>query len=152
MGIFAGNLRDMINFNVEVEGFRLTERTKKKSWLKNLIQSHGKKVGELNYIFLSDEELLEINIQYLDHHTYTDIITFDNSDEEKMIEGDIFISVDRVRENAQTFKVSFEQELLRVMAHGVLHLLGLKDKTEEDSKLMRAGEEKAIAAYFSLES
>lgn len=139
----------MINFNVEVSGFKLEERNKKKAWLKALIQEKGKKVGELNYIFLSDEELLKINLEYLNHNTYTDIITFDNAEDGDKIEGDIFISVDRVRENAEKFKTTFERELLRVMAHGVLHLLGFRDKKEEEITAMRTGEEAAISAYLT---
>jgi probable rRNA maturation factor len=139
----------MINLNVEVGGFKLGDRSKKKSWIKELVQKEGKKVGELNYIFLSDEDLLKINLEYLDHNTYTDIITFDNSEDELKIEGDIFISVDRVRENAEKFSTTFDRELIRVMAHGVLHLLGLKDKKEEEIAAMRAAEEAAIAAYFT---
>ncbi|MBX2951004.1 MAG: rRNA maturation RNase YbeY [Leadbetterella sp.] len=138
----------MINFNVELSGFRLTERNRKKELLKQIIREHGFKPGELNYIFVSDEELLKINIEYLNHHTYTDIITFDNSESDQMIEGDIFISVERVRENAAKYQTSFEQELIRVMAHGVLHLAGYKDKKPEEAQAMREGEERALKAYF----
>ncbi len=138
----------MISFNIEVSGFRLTERNRKKELLKGIIREHGFKPGELNYIFVSDEELLKINIEYLNHQTYTDIITFDNSESEERIEGDIFISVDRVRENALKFKTSFERELIRVMAHGVLHLAGYKDKKTEEAQAMREAEERALNAYF----
>lgn len=139
----------MINFNVELSGFRLTDRNRKKELLKQIIKEHGFKPGELNYIFVSDEELLKINIEYLNHHTYTDIITFDNSESDKLIEGDIFISVDRVRENAEKFKTPFENELIRVMAHGVLHLAGYKDKKPEEAQAMREAEERALRAYFT---
>jgi len=142
----------MINFNIELEGFRLTERNRKKELLKSIVKEHGFKPGELNYIFVSDEELLKINIEYLNHHTYTDIITFDNSESDKQIEGDIFISIDRVRENAAKFKTSFERELIRVMAHGVLHLAGYKDKKPEEAQAMRDAEERALKAYFTEES
>ncbi len=139
----------MINFNITLEGFRLTDRNRKKELLKQIIKEHGFKPGELNYIFVSDEELLKINIEYLNHHTYTDIITFDNSESDKLIEGDIFISVDRVRENARKFKTPFENELIRVMAHGVLHLAGYKDKKPEEAQAMREAEERALRAYFT---
>ncbi len=137
----------MITFNVEVGGFKLVDRNKKKNWLKALAGLHHNKVGELNYVFLSDEELLKINVEYLDHDTYTDIITFDNSEEEGIVEGDIFLSIDRIRENAKDFGVEFESELLRVLAHGVLHLVGFKDKTEGDAETMRSKEEEAILLY-----
>jgi len=142
----------MINFNIELGGFRLTERNRKKELLKRIIREHGFRPGELNYIFMSDEDLLQINIEYLNHSTYTDIITFDNSETDDTIEGDIFISVDRVRENAEKFGTGFESELVRVMAHGVLHLAGYKDKKPEEAQAMRAAEEKALKAYFTDES
>ena len=140
----------MINFNIETSGFVLKERQKKKKLLKSIIEKHGFKQGEINYIFLDDEDLLKINVEYLNHNTYTDIITFDNSDSEKIIEGDIFISVDRVKENAEKFKAPFENELVRVLSHGVLHLVGYKDKSTEDAVKMRAAEESAIQEYLSL--
>lgn len=142
----------MINFNIELEGFRLTERNRKKELLKSIIREHGFKPGELNYIFVSDEELLKINMEYLNHPTYTDIITFDNSESDKVIEGDIFISIDRVKDNADKFKTSFERELIRVMAHGVLHLAGYKDKKPEEAQAMREAEERALKTYFTEES
>lgn len=139
----------MINFNIELSGFRLTDRNRKKELLKQIIREHGFKPGELNYIFLSDEALLKINIEYLNHHTYTDIITFDNSESDKLIEGDIFISIDRVRENAEKFRTPFENELVRVMAHGVLHLAGYKDKKPEEAQAMREAEERALKTFFT---
>ena len=142
----------MINFNLEWEGFRLTERRRKREWLKGLIKEQGYTPGDLSYIFLDDEALLRINIEYLNHSTYTDIITFDNSETEKKIEGDIFISVERVKENAEKFKTPFERELLRVMAHGILHLMGYKDKKPEEAQAMRHAEEAAIQRYFTEES
>lgn len=140
----------MINFNVELDGFKLTERKKKKDFLKTLVKNYGFKLGELNYIFLSDEDLLQVNIDYLNHNTYTDIITFDNSDDDKTIEGDIFVSVDRIKENAEKFKVEFENEFIRVLSHGVLHLIGFKDKTEEEALKMRKAEEEALQLYFQI--
>ncbi|MBL0326788.1 MAG: rRNA maturation RNase YbeY [Cytophagaceae bacterium] len=131
----------MINFHSEKEGFKLKEILKKKRWLKELAQNEGFKILELSYIFMDDESLLKINIEYLQHDTYTDIITFDNSEKKGKIEGDIFISVDRVMENASKFKVDFETELLRVLAHGLLHLCGYKDKKDDEVKIMRAKED-----------
>lgn len=137
----------MISFNIEVEKFKISDIRKKKAWLKDLANEQGFKLKELNYVFLSDEELLKMNIEYLNHDTYTDIITFDNSEKEDEIEGDIFISVDRVAENSGKFQVEFETELCRVMAHGLLHLCGYLDKKPADVKLMREMEEKYIAKY-----
>ncbi|MCA0362836.1 MAG: rRNA maturation RNase YbeY [Bacteroidetes bacterium] len=131
----------MISFYSKKEGFKVKEVLKKKKWLKKLAENEGFKISELSYIFMDDEALLKINIEYLQHDTYTDIITFDNSEKKGKIEGDIFISVDRVNENATKFKVDFETELLRVLAHGLLHLCGYKDKKKEEETLMRAKEE-----------
>ncbi len=137
----------MINFNVEIEKFKISDTRKKKAWLKDLVIEQGFKLKELNYVFLSDQELLKMNIEYLKHDTYTDIITFDNSEKENEIEGDIFISIDRVADNSKKFQVVFETELCRVMAHGVLHLCGYLDKKTADAKLMREMEEKYIIKY-----
>ena len=111
-----------------------------KKWLKETIEKEGYKLGELNYIFCSDEYLHQMNISYLNHDTLTDIITFDNSDVEGKIIGDIFISIDRVTENAKKFDVEFTDELNRVMVHGALHLVGYKDKKKEEQEKMRAKE------------
>ena len=105
------------------------------AWLKEIISLHDKKVGDISVIFCSDSYLLDVNKQYLEHDYFTDIITFDYV-EGNMISGDIFISVDRVLENSKLFKVSFSEELHRIMAHGVLHLLGYKDKCDEDKVMM----------------
>jgi rRNA maturation RNase YbeY len=137
----------MINFNIETDGFKILDIRKKKSWIKDLVKEQGFKLGELSYIFLNDEGLHKINLEYLKHDTYTDIITFDNSEDEDEIEGDIFISVERIAENAKKFKVDFEIELTRVMAHGVLHLCGYLDKKPDDVKLMREMEDKYVAKY-----
>jgi rRNA maturation RNase YbeY len=143
-------------------------RTKFRQGLTALIENKGKTPGEISYIFCTDEELLQINRKHLQHDTYTDIITFDytknstnfdkktaadektrkRSQKTKIISGDIFISVERVRENAHTFNTTFKQELQRVMIHGVLHLLGLKDKTPAEEKKMRIAENDAILRFF----
>lgn len=118
-----------------------------KVWLQKIITNEGFELLHINYIFCSDEYLLEVNKTYLDHDYYTDIITFDNSDEEQFIESDIFISLERVAENAKQLGIEFEQELKRVMAHGVLHLCGYGDKTEEEAQLMREKENGAIVLF-----
>jgi probable rRNA maturation factor len=125
-----------ISFFEEDISYKLKNKKKAKQWIKDTIAAEGYKLGQLNYIFCSDAYLLNINQQYLDHDTYTDIITFDNSEKEKVITGDIFISIDRILENAAKFNQSVIDELHRVIIHGVLHLLGYKDKTPEDNKKM----------------
>ncbi len=131
----------MINFNIEVPNLKLNDRIKKKKWLKSIAESEKFKIVEANYIFLDDEGLLKINQEYLNHDTYTDIITFDNSEKKGAIETDIFLSVDRIKENATLFKVTFDEELHRVMAHGILHLCGYKDKSKEEKVVMRSKED-----------
>ncbi len=111
--------------------------------INDLIKSEKKNKGEISFIFCSDKYLLEINKEYLQHDYYTDVITFDYS-ENNIISGDIFISIDRVKENADTYKVSFENELYRVMLHGVLHLVGYNDKTKEEQKIMRQKEDEYL--------
>jgi probable rRNA maturation factor len=118
-----------ISFFEEDISFKLKNKTLVRQWITDTIIAEGFKLKELTYIFCSDAYLLQINRQYLEHDTYTDIITFDNSVTEKVIIGDIFISIDRVRENAAAFKVSETDELHRVIVHGVLHLLGYTDKS-----------------------
>lgn len=135
----------MISFNYET-GFELSDEASYSTWLSGVIRSEGKKEGEINYIFCDDDYLLQMNIQYLDHDTLTDIISFDYT-VGKEINGDIFISVERVRENAADFNVPFEEELKRVMAHGILHYCGYKDKTEEDERLMRKKEDEKTAMF-----
>ena len=139
-----------INFFTEDIKFNLPEKQKRKAWLKKIALSESFKVGELNYIFCSDEYLYQINVDYLNHHTYTDIITFDNSEEEKLIEGDIFVSIDRIKENAQKHSQEELSELSRVISHGLLHLMGYKDKTKADAELMRSKEAFAIELFETL--
>lgn len=136
-----------INFFEEEVSFSLKEKRKRKTWLKKIAETENYKISELNYIFCSDEYLLNINVEYLDHDTYTDIITFDNSEDEKVLEGDIFISIERVRENSQILEVNEEEELSRVISHGLFHLLGYKDKSDEEASLMRKKEEFAINLF-----
>ena len=136
-----------INFFSEEIKFDLPQKLKRKNWLKKIAESENFQVGELNYIFCSDEYLYQINVDYLDHHTYTDIITFDNSEEDLKIEGDIFISIDRVKENAVKHQQTEERELSRVISHGIFHLVGYKDKSHSEAKQMRAKEEFAIELF-----
>ena len=117
-----------------------------KNWIKSVILSEEKKIGNINYVFCSDEYLLEVNKQYLDHDYYTDIITFDYV-EANVISGDIFVSVDRVKDNASQFGVSFDVELRRILVHGVLHLIGFPDKKPEEKKLMTSKEDQYLAIF-----
>ena len=127
--------------------FDLRKLRKHKNWLVKLAHHYKYQIEELNYIFCSDEYLHSINLEYLDHDTYTDIITFDMQEETskgKTVESDIFISVDRVKENADQLNIEMLQELTRVMAHGLLHLIGFKDKTSEEKTEMRLAENMAL--------
>ena len=133
-----------ISFFEEDIQYNLKDKIKVKQWIKDTIAAEGYKLDELTYIFCSDAYLLQINQQYLNHDTYTDIITFDNSSEDKVITGDIFISIERIRENAAKFNQSIADELHRVIIHGALHLLGYKDKTAIDSKNMTQMEDKYL--------
>lgn len=135
-----------VNFFAEDIDFAVPSPRKLSSWIQKAIEKEGFSTKELNYIFCSDTYLLNINQQYLAHNTLTDIITFDNSEEDGEVEGDIFISIDRVRENAEKFKTSFFNELCRVVIHGALHLAGYTDKSKDEKELMREKEE----AYLSL--
>lgn len=135
----------MINFNYETD-FKLVDEDKYPEWVAAIHKSEGFMLGELNYIFCDDTYLLGINQTYLKHDDYTDIITFDYT-AGKIVTGDIYISVERVKDNAGLFKVSFENELLRVMAHGLLHLMGFKDKSEHHSAQMREKEEEKIKMF-----
>ena len=135
----------MISFNYELD-FKLEDETAYSDWLSKVISSEIRDEGEVNYIFCDDDYLLEINQQYLGHDTLTDIISFDYSIGNEL-HGDIFISVERVRENAVDFNVDFEEELKRVLIHGVLHYCGYKDKSEGDEKLMRQKEEEKMKMF-----
>lgn len=135
----------MIYFNSELKSFKLAQKQKIKNALKLIAENEGKKIDELNYIFVDDNALLEINKQFLAHDTFTDIITFDNNDDDdEYIEGDIFVSVERVEENAVNYEVEFLEEIYRVLSHGLLHLCGYGDKSEAEKILMRQKEDAAI--------
>jgi probable rRNA maturation factor len=135
----------MINFNYESD-FNLDNEEAVAAWMSAVIVSENKKEGEINYIFCDDEYLHKINLEYLNHDNLTDIISFDYTVGNE-INGDIFISVERVQDNANDFEVSFETELRRVMAHGVLHYCGYKDKGEENERLMRSKEDEKMAMF-----
>ncbi|GEC70735.1 rRNA maturation RNase YbeY [Flavobacterium flevense] len=135
----------MINFNYESD-FNLENEEAIASWLSAVIVSEKKKEGEINYIFCDDDYLHKINLEYLNHDTLTDIISFDYTMGNEL-NGDIFISVERVQDNAADFNVSFEEELKRVLVHGVLHYCGYKDKDEESERLMRSKEDEKIAMF-----
>ncbi len=131
----------MINFFNEDVDFKVAHPRKTKTWLKSIIETEGYELNQLNYVFCSDEYLLGINRQYLNHDFYTDIITFDNSEIEGKVEGDIFVSIDRVQENAKELNKPFEEELRRVLAHGILHLVGYDDIEDEQELEMRNKED-----------
>lgn len=137
----------MITFQCADLNLKIKQKKKLVDWLTKISKREKFKIGELNYIFCSDEYLYNMNVQYLNHNTYTDIITFDNSEDEGVIEGDIFISVDRVADNAKNFSVSNDDELLRVISHGLLHLCGYKDKTSETQKEMRKKEDECLRLW-----
>lgn len=137
----------MIDFNFETD-FLLDGIENYKKWIFSVIETYGFEVGDISYIFCDDKYLLQINQQYLNHDDLTDIISFDYS-EEKLISGDIFISIERVQENTSLFKVDFQQELLRVMSHGILHFIGFKDKNEKDQLEMRKNEDICIEKYIN---
>ncbi len=135
----------MIDFNYETD-FTLDNEEIISNWISKVIKSENKKEGEINYIFCDDEYLLQINQEHLQHDYYTDIISFDYTIGNE-ISGDMFISVDRVKENAQDFNVSFDDEIKRVIVHGVLHYCGYNDKSEADELVMRSKEDEKLAMF-----
>ena len=135
----------MISFNYETD-FELGDETLFSNWITNIIASEKKLEGEINYIFCDDDYLHKINLQYLNHDTLTDIISFDYS-EGNFLQGDIFISIERVQDNAMDFNISLLEELKRVMAHGILHYCGYKDKSAEEEKIMRQKEEEKMMMF-----
>ena len=132
----------MIVFNYET-AFQLDNENHLKNWIHEIVSEKGFEIGEINYIFCDDAYLHKLNVEFLKHDTLTDIISFDNS-LGKLISGDIFISIERVEDNAKDFKVSLKDELHRVMVHGVLHYMGFKDKSEDDKLVMRKQENEAL--------
>lgn len=138
-----------IRFSAQNINFELSEPEKVKKWITEVVKRRQKHVGNISYLFCSDDYLIEANRQYLNHDTYTDIITFDYVTAD-LVSGDIMISVDRVGENAKKFKVPFEKELHRVIIHGVLHLLGQGDKSDSEAKEMRRQEEESLSLWSQL--
>ncbi len=139
----------MISFTSVDIPYVLKNKLKVRNWVKSILQAEGKTPGDITYIFCNDDYLGSMNETYLKHNTLTDIITFDYTEKEKYA-GDIFISLERVTENAGSFKASFAEELGRVMAHGVLHLCGYKDKKADDQKVMKAKEDFYLLSFPNL--
>ena len=135
-----------IRFFDETGNFNLIDEKYVKRWITAVITSRNMTVGNINYLFCDDKYLIQVNRQYLNHDTYTDIITFDYV-VGSLVSGDILISVERVKENASILDLSFEEEMLRVLVHGVLHLLGQEDKTEKDAREMRSMEKESIGLW-----
>ena len=137
-----------IQFSYFQTRFKLPNSKKTATWIERVVKTEKSRIDSLSYVFCSDRYLLGINQEYLGHDMLTDIITFDYSESRKLLEGEIYISVPRVRENAKKLNVDFQSELHRVIIHGVLHLLGYKDKTPADKSAMRKREEKYLKASF----
>ncbi len=135
-----------IRFFTESINFKITNPRKTRVWIRGVAKLENRAISEINYIFCSDAYLLELNQRFLKHNTLTDIITFDNSEESKAINGEIYISIERIKENANSLKTNFEDELHRVIIHGILHLIGYKDNKKSEKALMRKKEE----AFLSL--
>jgi rRNA maturation RNase YbeY len=133
----------MISFNYETN-FNEINESSLENWIDNIITNKGFTIGEINYIFCDDEYLHKLNVEFLNHDTLTDIISFDNT-MGKEVSGDIFISIERVKDNAKDFNVTFAEELHRVMIHGVLHYMGFKDKTDIEKQEMRNAENNALS-------
>ncbi len=137
-----------VYFHTEGVSFVFKNKKAVSSWLSSVVKSFKQEVGTLNFIFCTDEYLLTINKSYLNHNHYTDIITFDYCEENK-VSGDLFISIERVKEYSLKNNIEFNNEIHRVIVHGVLHLCGLNDKTEREKEKMRAQENKFLALFFS---
>jgi rRNA maturation RNase YbeY len=144
------NAASQIRFHFPYTGFSLKERGRLKQFITGLFRREGQPFIAMDYIFCSDKALLEINKTHLQHNYYTDIITFNLALPGQPVEGEVYISIDRVRDNAQDFDQTFRQELHRVIFHGALHLCGYKDKSPSDIRTMRKREDKYLKAYFSI--
>ncbi|MDX5348732.1 MAG: rRNA maturation RNase YbeY [Hymenobacteraceae bacterium] len=138
-------MEQQIDFYSEDIEFSLPDKQKTREWIKEVVSLHQYDLESLTFVFCSDDYLHQMNVDYLDHDTLTDIITFDNADEDGIVEGDIFISVDRVKDNAEHLGVSFKDELHRVIIHGVLHLLGFDDKDSSSKEQMRNEEDSCLS-------
>ena len=137
----------LTNFFSEDKTFNLKDKKNIRELIKKICLEENKKLGFINCVFCSDNYLIEINNKYLQHDYFTDIITFDHSENKKNIEGDLYISVDRTKENAKKYKVDENTELIRVIIHGLLHLIGYKDKTKKEKALMSEKENKYLSLY-----
>ena len=135
----------MIDFQYEAD-FRLEDSKKYTDWIKKILNSENYQLTDISYVFCTDEYLFDLNKKFLGHNTYTDIISFDYS-EGNSIYGEIYISIDRVKENAERYNIEFDRELKRVMAHGLLHLMGYKDKSAEDKRVMRTKEDEKMKLF-----
>lgn len=140
-------IEEAIQFFCEDIEFELDNESRYSQWINSIISSHNFQLENIQYIFCSDEYLLTINKEYLDHDYYTDIITFNMSEENHVIEADIFISIERIRDNSKKLSINFADELKRVMIHGVLHLIGFDDKTEELKNVMRQKESDCVSLF-----
>jgi len=136
-----------IIYEVKDISFPKIKRRETTRWIKRIIENLNKKTGDITFIFCSDEEILRINKSYLNHDYYTDIITFDYSEKDRL-SGDLFISLETVKTNSEKFKTKYEEELLRVMIHGVLHLCGFDDKTPAERKIIREKEDEALGIFY----
>ena len=134
----------MITYNSEKVKMPKIKKRETTAWIKQVAQSYGKKVGDIGYMFVDDEKILEVNREYLQHDYYTDIITFDYCEDDEL-NGDLVVSLDTVRTNAELFGKTYEEELYRVIIHGVLHLIGINDKGPGEREIMEAAENKALA-------
>ena len=134
----------MITYNSEKVKMPKIKKRETTAWIKQVAQSYGKKVGDIGYMFVDDEKILEVNREYLQHDYYTDIITFDYCEDDEL-NGDLVISLDTVRTNAELFGKTYEEDLYRVIIHGVLHLIGINDKGPGEREIMEAAENKALA-------
>ncbi|MGE5518725.1 MAG: rRNA maturation RNase YbeY [Candidatus Dadabacteria bacterium] len=140
-------VKSRVAFHYLVPSFHFPKRTKLKQFIMNLLKKEGRQLDHINYIFCNDEEILRVNNQYLNHNFYTDIITFELSLKDRPVLADIYISIDRVKDNAHTYETGFNHELLRVIFHGALHLCGYKDKSRNDISIMRTKEEEYLNKY-----
>ena len=147
MRCFSNYKMYLTNFFTEEKKFTLKNKKKVRELIKHICLAEKKSLGFINCVFCSDEYLLKINKKYLNHNYYTDVITFDHTEDKKNIEGDIYISLDRTKENAKKYKVGVEEELLRIIVHGALHLIGYKDKSKKEKLMMSEKENKYLSLY-----
>jgi rRNA maturation RNase YbeY len=141
----------MIHFFSQVKGFKFTARNACRKWIQSTVKELGCAVGEINFVFLADEDLRKINFDFLARDYFTDVISFSMSEEERLISGDVYISIDRVKDNSLRYRQSFDQELNRVIIHGLLHLTGEEDNTVNEKKRMRRLEAKYLDKLLEID-